>query len=51
MARPGFTTTRSIRVHLRYRGRWLKMTLPAGQPFHVAGAFWERLFSPLGTAG
>lgn len=49
MADPGLTTTRPIRVHLRYRRRWLKMTLPAGQSFSVAGEFWEVFFSPLGT--
>ena len=49
MGSSGLTTTRPIGVFIRYRRRWLKMTLPAGQSFHVAGTFWERLFSPLGT--
>jgi hypothetical protein len=49
MADPGLTTTRPIPVYIRYRRRWLKMTLPPGQSFDVAGTFWERLFSPLGT--
>ena len=49
MASPGLTTTRPIGVYIRYRRRWLKMTLPPGQSFEVAGSFREVLFSPLLT--
>lgn len=49
MSSPGFATTRPVRVYIRYRRRWLKMTLPAGQSFNVAGGFWESFISPLFT--
>lgn len=49
MAGKGLTTTRPIQVYVRYRRRWLKMRLPAGQSFDVAGKFWEVFFSPVLT--
>lgn len=49
MASSGLTATRPIRVYIRYRRRWLKITLPQGQSFDVAGKFWEVLSAPLLT--